>query len=222
MKDTEFKRILLKDSFGDYYRICGAANTKDSKGEWYIKLVFPGIRNIPMIIAENDDSFNIVKENLILNGIQEFSYHYQVGLAHYKSAPRAFVDQEKSLPTLNDSPALHLIRYIIHTPLTFEMRDKTEIAKDDFVIPHEFNGRARSLEIFISKDFDVCAFSSQTARHIDLYRVNLRDPKIALFISDGFWMRRPISITSPLELFRYADPTFIFKSNHAQRFIRKN
>jgi len=208
LSKLDLKRIFLKDSIGNYFRLFSISNPNDKKGEYYIKAIFSNLRNVPLIGLTNIDE-KITKQELMLNGIQEFSFHYNAGVSHYKDNSTSFIDRQCSLPTLKDFPALHLFRYVIYDISQFSPYDKTKISKNDFILPREFNGMARGFEVFISTKQKVREIASPEENVIP-YKINLSDKQINLFIADGFWQRKSDIPNTYTEIFRYDNPTDCF------------
>ena len=84
MNRLEKIRIFLTDVYGNYYRIASIANPKDHKGEYYLKMMFPDIKGIPLISGRHEKGGDIKRLNLEPGGVQEFTYHYRSGISHFK------------------------------------------------------------------------------------------------------------------------------------------
>ncbi len=212
---SKFKktRIFLKDDKGKYYRVCSVYNQKDSRGEYYIKIMFPDIKGIPLIAGHHNKGLTRVESRLNPD-IQEFSYHYRSGVSHFKNA-KDKIDSKRNMPTLHKFPALHLLRYTIRSLIPFEVQDPSKITADDFVLPIIFNGDPRGFEFAISKikgGWNV--INEQGNDPISTYKIPLEDTNVSLHISDAIWRRPPlVKGESLFEIFTHDDPAepFDFK-----------
>lgn len=155
MSKLPIRNVIIRDKEGNYFRICSFANPTDHSGEYYIKLLFPDIRDIPLIGDTTNKQKKVIKRELMADGVQEFTYHYQSGVAHYKADSSLYVDQIRKLPNLDKSNALHLIYYSIFTLALFKRIDDKSISDEDILIKNNYNGMPRTFEFTISSDPDV-------------------------------------------------------------------
>jgi hypothetical protein len=207
MNKMDFKRIFLKDEHNQYYRIFSIANEKDHKGEYYVKIIFPDIKNIPLITSKNDDEGTITETDFIIEGVSEFSYHYRAGISHFKNSLKR-IDQKRNAPTLFDNPALRLFRFVLYSLKSFNIQDVTKITEKDFVLPIVFDGKARGFELVISKILGkLNATNIQGKDPVHTYKIILEDKNVSFHIADCLWNRPPSVKGTPLfEIFRYDDP----------------
>lgn len=207
-------RIFLKDEANNYYRIFNIANPKDKKGEYYLKIMFPDIKNIRLLTGSNTDKGIFKQQKPLENGVQEFTYHYRSGVSHFKDA-EGHIDQKKNLPTLIIYPALHLVRFIIRQLEPFKIKDSSKITEDDFVLPIKFDGRPRGFELAISKIAGGWNVINEVGKEpIQTFKIPLEDPNISFHIADGIWSREPAveqGNNTLFEIFRYEDPTSSFE-----------
>jgi hypothetical protein len=206
MSKLKTLRIFLEDEFGDYYRICSVANPRDYKGEYYLKIMLPDIKGIPLITVENDKDGVVGKVNRLPKGLQEFTYHYRAGVSHFKDS-HGRVDQEADKTTLFDFPALHLMRFVVRTLTPFAAVDSSKVSSDDFVFPKHFDGKPRGFEFVVSRIAMGTVTNEQGKEPIYSYGVPLTDPNVCLWISDSVWMRPSTTTETLFEIFRYSDPT---------------
>ncbi len=211
MNKLVFKRFFIKDTVGNYYRIFNVANPTDSRGEFYLKIVFPDIRGIPVITGVHDKD-GIVSQFNLEKGVHEFSYHYRSGVSHLKDESGK-VDSKRNLPTLHDFPSLHLVRFVIRTLDIFELQINPTITPEDFILPITFDGKARGFEFAISRvSGEWKVTNSQGIDPVYTYKIPLNDPNVYFHISDSVWNRDPIAQGKPLfEIFRYDNPTDNFE-----------
>lgn len=209
LKKLRLQRIFLKDSEGNHFRICSFANTRDKAGEFYIKLLFPDTRNIPLLTETYGKDLSVKDREILLSGVQEFSYHYYGGVAHFKDNPESPVDRKTGLPTILDYPALHLLRYEVYSVFPFEPHNSSEVA-DGFVLPLIFDDKPRAFEFVVSTESNIDVVNTENADHQKLYKFNLDDSGVNLFITDGFWLAKPSRPDVLTNIFRYDDPTEAF------------
>lgn len=196
------KNIFLKDCYGNYFRICHILNKKDKYGQYFLKISFPDTRKLPLTEMDHDKNHNVTKEKFFANKVQEFTYHYESGVSHYKNTEAKYFDQKGLVTKITDFPALRLLEYSIYKTDLFYFRDKKSVSSNDFVIPYFFDGKARRLDIVISADPDVRMFADPPAEYIDLYRIDIDDPRANIFISDCYWLQEPIHPITFFEIFR--------------------
>lgn len=85
MSKLAIKRIFIRDLNGKYYKICGISNPKDHFREYYVKILFPTFEHTSWIGQERDANFNPTSYEEYKTDIEEFTYHYNGGVAHYKA-----------------------------------------------------------------------------------------------------------------------------------------
>jgi hypothetical protein len=209
MSKLNLQKLFLKDNNGRYFRICSFSNPKDKQGEYYLKMIFHDIGNLPMIGSFRDKDNNITGQEFMPGGIHEFTYHYWAGVSHYKNSSEGYVDSAKNLPTIKSFPAVHLLRCTVYDLKDFSPFNKNEISTNDLVVKRAYNGRPRGFEFFVSKDPEVIVKNEWTKGSVDLYKIDLEDKDVYFFIADGVWLRNPMGL-SGMEIFRYDDPTRIF------------
>lgn len=216
MSKLRTNKIFLKDQAGNYYRICSVANPKDYTGEYYLKIMFPDIKDIPLITGEHDEKGVVGKIGRLPKGLQEFSYHYRSGVSHFKDSSGR-VDRETNKPTLFSFPALHLVRFIVRSLALFGVKNGSEITGGDLVLPGVFDGRPRGFEFVISRLLGWSVTNEQGKEPIYSYKIILEDPNVSFYIADGIWNRPPIARGDTLfEIFRYTNPTENFSEVKAR------
>lgn len=214
MNKLKTLRIFLEDGADNYYRIFNIANPKDKKGEYYLKIMFPDITNIRLLTGSNADDGIFKKQKPLENGIQDFTYHYRSGVSHFKDA-EGHIDQKKGLPTLITYPALHLVRFVVRQLEPFKIKDKSKIAKDDFILPIKFDGRPRGFEFAISRTTGGWNIINEVGKEpIQTFKIALEDQNVSFHIADGIWSREPaveMGKNTLFEIFRYENPTSNFE-----------
>ena len=203
-------RIFLKDDKNKYYRICSISNQKDYTGEYYLKIMFPDIKGIPLITGHHNKGVVKLGEGLI-DGIQEFTYHYRSGISHFKNF-NGHIDTKRNMPTLFDHQALHLLRYIIRSLTIFEIQDNSKISSTDFVLPISFGLDPRGFEFAISRIVGPWSIVNEQGQDsITTYKIPLEDQNVSLHVSDGVWRRPPMGKLDTLfEIFTHDDPATAF------------
>ena len=198
--------ILIKDEQGVLYRLLSLGNWKDARGEYYIKMMFPDLKDTPLETAEHNKRGDITKMDFMFGGIQEFSFHYRAGVSHFKDA-NSYIDSAKSKKSFVKFPAAFLLRFIIYRLDPFAIVSNSEITNDDFILPKTFDGRPRGLEFAISNTLQ-WAVQDENGKVVDTYKIPLEDKPIILAISDDIWTKPPVTNGfSAFEIFRYDDPT---------------
>jgi hypothetical protein len=212
MSKLKVRKVWLKDSDGNTHRIFNVANPRDSKGEFYIKIMFPDLAKQAVIGAHHDSDDNITHFDNEMSNFQEFTYHYLAGVSHYKNQ-RDRIDVKRQLPTLKNFPIAHVLRLTLYDLEAFKPHSRFETGQDDLVIRSPFNKRLpRAFGIIVSADPDVRMFSSNDVAHIATHRMSMEDKNTHLFISDSVWFRPPITQQCSYEIFRYSDPTHSIES----------
>lgn len=174
--------------------------------------MFPDIKGIPLITGHHNKG-DVTAGTGLFNGVQEFTYHYRSGVSHFKDDVGK-VDSKKSMPTLIDNPALHLIRYTIRSLDIFKMQSPSKVSANDFVLPNPFDGIARAFEFAVSKisgPWNV--INEQGKEPVVTYKIPLVDPNVSFHILDAVWHRPPLSKGDTLfEIFTHDNPVeaFIF------------
>lgn len=184
MSKLPIRNVIVRNTKGDYFRVCSFANLVDRSNEYYIKLLFPDIRDIPLIGDTTNEKLKVVKRELMADGVQEFTYHYHSGVAHYKANNALYVDQAKKLPSLKNSKALHLIHYVIYTLAIFKPVEEKSITEKDILIKDPYNGMPRTFEFTISSDPDVRMTNIGPHSLISINTFSLTEPGVYMTICD--------------------------------------
>ena len=191
MSQLDKIRIFIQDDKGNYYRICNVSNSLDSRGESYVKLMFPDIKGIPLSAGLHNKG-NVTPTTGHPNGIHEFTYHYRSGISHFKDGIDK-VDQKRNIPTLLNNAALHLLRFTIRTLDIFEVQDVSKVGSKDFVLPNPFDGNARALEFAVSRiSGPWTVINDQGKEPVNTYKIPLTDPNVSFHIADAIWHRPPM------------------------------
>ncbi len=120
---------------------------QDSKGEDYIKIAFPDLKNRSGLFTDFDTSENIeVKEN---EDIVELSIHFLAGRSHFKSSKQKRKFLIVSDSDLNKDKINHLMDFIIYDLGNFKKFNKTIGDKDYNEINFD-NKKYKLLEFYIS------------------------------------------------------------------------
>ncbi len=201
-------RIFIRDKEGCYYRLCSVSNHKDKYGEYYLKIMFPDIGRIPLVTGHINKGK--VLPSAPLNGITEFSYHYHSGIRHFKNTDGKYIDQKKKIGTLFQYPALHLLRFIIRSKSAFKPLQKSNVGKNDFVLPIELTGEPRGIEFAISRitgSWNV--INIQNNQKVEDYKIPLKEQNVFLHITDCVWTLPPNIIANDVlfEFFIHDKPT---------------
>lgn len=206
------KRVFLRDDKGNLYRIFAIANNKDHKGESYIKIIIPDIKDVPLITGKHNKGGIVTDLDRLNGGISEFSYHYRSGVSHLKDS-KIHIDQKRGIATLHEHQALHLVRFIIRSLDTFKIQKESKITENDFVLPIAFDGKPRGFELAISRTSGGWnIINEQGTDPVHTYKIGLTDPNVSFHIADSLWHRPPIQPGDcPFEIFRYDDPTSNFE-----------
>lgn len=212
MNKLDIKNIFIKDQQNNFYRICGISNPTDSRGEKYIKLVFPDLKDVPLIGETNDALMKITKSELLKEGILEFSYHYRGGVSHYKEPRQKYIDRQYNLPKIDDKGGLHLLILKIHSLTGFKANNKSKIKNGDIVLRHSFNDKSREISFMLLKDshFKIKNIKANS-KTLKTYKVRINDNKICLGIYDVELMLKPEHLVYGVQLFRYDDPTLFLE-----------
>ena len=207
MPRLTIKRIFIKNQSGELFRVFGVANPKDSKNEFYIKLIFPyfGKKSVTEVIHDADGD---TTEGGYLNGLQEFSYHYESGISHYKNHEDT-LDQSRTVPTLTFTQPLHLLRLTIFDLKPIDVYE-ADANNEDIILDHEFTDVPRAFDIFIAKDFRIATMADDNAQILKLYSFFISDPSVKMFILDMCWYSRQL-LSSPIGIFRFDNPTQPFR-----------
>lgn len=211
MDKSVINRIYLKDTENNLYRICSFSNWRDKYGEFYLKVMFPDLKNIPLLTGLHDRGVVEPGERLP-EGIQEFTFHYRSGVSHFKNSSKS-VDPKRDLPTLIDSPALSLFRFIIRSTHIFKIQKQSKISNNDFILPVNFEGYPRGFEFAISRVSGPWNIINEAGDEPVLsYKIPLDDKNTFLHIADSKWTRPPmVAGKPPFEIFRYENPTSQFE-----------
>lgn len=110
------------------------------------------------------------------------------------------------MPSTQTSPALHLLRFLIFNLQWSKPFLASKLAEHDFVIPRQFDGRARCFEFCISTN-ELHAVADSDEEEVQMYKIGLNDSSHFLYISDGYWFKPPVNPKSNFEIFRLSDPT---------------
>ena len=209
MSKQNHKRVYLKDEKGNYYRIFGIMNEKDSRGEYYVKLVFPDVLKIPLVTGKHNKDGVITEINSLPNGVLEFSYHYRSGISHLKDDSNIHIDQKRDIADLHKNPALHLVRLVIRSLDLFKIQNKHVVDDNSFIIPNAFDGKPRGFELAISRisgEWNV--INTQGEEPVSTYKIGLNDLNVYFHIADCVWTRNPmVNKPTAFEIFRYDNPT---------------
>lgn len=201
-------RFFLKDEAGKFYRIASAANPKDGKGEYYLKLMFPDLKGVPLRTGLHDKGALVKEGEPLSGGIQEFSYHYHAGISHFKDA-NGHVDSKQGLASLIDIPALHLLRLMVFRIDTFEQHEESDIDAGDFVIPVAFDGKPRGFEFAISRVAGEWNITNEQGKETPrTYKFSLEEKNVFVHLADSHWERPPVAgADSRFEIFRFENPS---------------
>jgi hypothetical protein len=207
MSKMVFKKIFIKDINGFYYHILSVANPKDSWGEFYLKVAFPGAKGLQITSADSNEE-GMIGNFDVTSGITEFTYHYRSGISHFKNK-NDYVDPKRNIPTLNKDFALQLFRYTIFLLDVYKPENNPIIINKDFVLPINFDKKARGLELAISRVKGPWKVTNtQGDEPVSTYILELEDPNVFFVLSDSVWNRGPmINMENPsFEIFRYNNP----------------
>lgn len=220
MSKLKIKRIFIKDEQGKFYRICGITNTKDATGEYYVKILFPDQKNIPLIGTTNNEKLEIIDLEIVGSGVQEFTYHYKSGVSHYKASESEFVDQKRLLPKLSDFKGLFLLRYTIHLIDFLKPYKESDVSPDDLVLNDIFCGRSRDFEFGIYADPDIRMTNVGPAKQLKLYVWELDEPNVYMGLCDLEYLNNFEAPSIATQIFRYDDPvTFLSPLKNYYSFL---
>jgi len=223
MAKLDIRNIYLKNQKGELYRICGVTNPIDSIGEKYIKLVFPDLKNIPLIGKTNDALMNVTESEFLKNGVIEFSYHYRSGVSHYKEPSQVRVDQKRCLPTISEKGGLHLLILKIHSLVGFKVKDKTKIRETDVILFNSFNNMTREISFMLFKNSDFYVENLGIKKKaLRTYKIVLNDGAICLGLFDVEWISKPKNPIYGVQVFRYDDPILFLTPPESQFFMDKD
>ncbi len=198
MNKLAIKRVFIRDLEGSYFKICGISNPQDRFGEYYVKIVLPTFEHTSWIGQERDDNFNPTSYEEYKMSIQEFTYHYNGGVAHYKTTDPKYLDQIKELPCLQESKGLDLLTYTIFSLSPWKPHDAENIAETDYVLKHPFNEMPRDIQITLSNDPDVRMTNIGKAKMLTVDTFPLKEPRVYMTVVDSVHRERsdnPILIT---------------------------
>lgn len=211
MAKLSIRRVFIRDFDGLYFEICGISNPKDHFGEHYVKIVFPKFEYTKLIAQERDDEFKPTSYDEFKTRVQDFTYHYNGGVAHYKTTLPGYMDQIRKLPTLHSSNALDLLTYTIFTLIPMHPVDKTKVNTTDFVLEYPFNEMPRDIQITMSADPDVKITNIGPSKLLNHTTFPLDEPNVYMTLCDYVRRERndnPILVT---QLYRASDPTRFLK-----------
>lgn len=206
MNKLKVQRVLIKDNKGNFYRICNISNPKDRYGEYYVKLIFPEFRGVPLLGETNDKYGGVLHVEFVPDGIQEFTYHYKSGVSHFKSSSDEYSDQKKNLPKLGDFKGLHLLRFTIFSLDYFEYYPSNKICRGDLVLKHKFNGLPRVFEMALFADPRIIHINVSKDRSLANYDWEIDEKGVYFSISDMEYKKNPKDNKYVTKLFRYDDP----------------
>ncbi|MCX6726736.1 MAG: hypothetical protein NTY75_02855 [Candidatus Shapirobacteria bacterium] len=221
----DIKRVLIVDEFGNYFRICGMSNPIDYKGEYYVKVVLPDFKGIPLLAEINGRKGEVVGESRMESDVQEFSYHYKSGVSHFKRSSDNYIDQKTNLPKLSDFNVLHLFRYTIFSLYGFKQFPRSKITDNDLILKDKFVGLPRMLDIAITADPDIHYINVSEHKPLNNYQWDMAEKGVYFSIGDLEFVSIPKKQNRLTELFRYDDPTEYFrgpKSHNTNLLIVKD
>ncbi len=211
MSKLSIRRILIKDLNGLLYEICGISNPKDRFGEYYVKIVFPKYEYTKLIAQNRDQSFRPTSYEEFGTRVIDFTYHYNAGVAHYKTSMPGYMDQIRKLPILRVSKGLDLITYTLFTLIPMKTYNVTKILSTDLVLKNPFNNMPRDIQIILSNDPDVRVINAGSAKLLFYTTFPLQEHQVYMTISDSERREKSNNPTIITQLYRNGDPIRFLK-----------
>lgn len=143
-------RVLIKDNYGELFRIFNIAFAKDIRDEEYIKFQFPYLGKLTLFkgnLEQGKKSYLTEIENLspFIPAI-EYSYHYVKGVAQWKTKDRRYAP--KHLPQLESVNAVTIFRFTFSN-LSFFEKYKKKLTDRHCILTNPFIDLPRRYEIRI-------------------------------------------------------------------------
>jgi hypothetical protein len=222
MNKLSIRRVFIKYLYGLYFEVCGITNPKDRFGEYYLKIVFPKYDYTKLIAQERDKNFKPTTYEELKTRVEDFTYHYNGGVAHYKTTLPGHMDQIHKLPTLQTSKGLNLITYTIFTLTPMKPYDLTKIHPTDLVLKYPFNDTPRDIQILLSNDSDVKITNVGSAKLLSYITFPLDEAHVYMTIVDNVRTELNTNPTIVTQLYRATDPTeFLRKPEDISKSLPK-
>lgn len=213
-------RVLIR-SKGKLFKLFGAKDLTDYKGESYLKVIFPDSKN-------PDISVRFLGQNKREKGhkqelFNELSYHYMAGVRHLKYGSSR-TSRKENLPDLHNTKAIHLFRFILHYLKGYQLHkgnpnEAGNLILDDFEV-----GESRVIDFSISVDGE--AYPSFDQLKAKKWSVNTNEGK-TICITDGIQEGECDNCASALpgnlisrHIYLLDDPGVKFPTSEPNMFLR--
>jgi hypothetical protein len=210
MPRPQFNKLFISDDT-NVFRLLGFEVMQDSHGEHYLKVVFPDLRSSAIHFQQvrtgppGDLPLGQVDESP-LQGITEFTYHYQSGVSHYKAGSTTVLEK-RNLPSFQDDQPIHILRLTVFDLEAFSPYTKQRSDKD-FIAATPFDGHGRVFGLYALKrpgEVTVNEMDPLLDMRSFYQSTGFADPDFALLIVDAAY-RDPTGL-SGWNLFTYDDPS---------------
>jgi hypothetical protein len=222
MNKLSIRHVLIRNLDGLYYKVCGTTNPKDRFGEYYLKILFPKYEYTKLIAQERDENFKPTSYEEFKTRIDDFTYHYNGGVAHYRTTLPEHMDQIRNLPTLQTSKGLDLVTYTIFTLAPMKPYEVTKIQASDLILKYPFNDIPRDFQVLLTNDPDVRITNIGSAKLLSSTTLPLDEPNVYVTIVDNVRTQQndnPIIIT---QLYRSDDPIRCLKKPNSMSKAKNN
>jgi hypothetical protein len=190
-------RVLLRDSDSNFlHRIFSLCIWKDHKNEEYLKIILPDFSENGLIKSKLNEEHRFLVDQISSQGVmesfREFSYHFDSGISHFKDNSK-HIDQVRSLPKLNESRVLEVCRIGIGSIVSFAEKKDDDLSPDDLILPSPFDGRPRSLNIYIAlKNWSLNIVNSNPDEYslVGGYSPNITAEGAQVIITDNVIMKQ--------------------------------